>query len=170
MTEKFEESINEDIEEIVEEENLENEDIEEENEEMELAQEEQFRKKEYKYRGKSLEELNKLDIREFAKFLPSRERRSLLRNSDQVQKFVTRCIKYNEKGKNIRTHFREIIIVPALIGLTIFVHNGRSFEQVKIIPEMLGHRLGEFSHTRKSIKHGAAGIGATKSSASRSVK
>ena len=65
---------------------------------------------------------------------------------------------------------RDIIIVPDMVNRTIHVHNGRAFEPVKIVPEMLGHRLGEFTLTRKPVKHGAAGIGATRSSASRSVK
>ena len=128
------------------------------------------KKKEFTYRGKTIEELKKLDVREFAKLLPSRERRTVLRNSDVIEKFVAKCKKYSEKGKNIRTHKREIIIVPEMANLTVNVHNGRAFEPVKIIPEMLGHRLGEFTLTRKSVKHGAAGIGATRSSASRSVK
>ena len=60
--------------------------------------------------------------------------------------------------------------MPAFIGLSISVHNGNSYVPVKIIEEMLGHRLGEFAMTRKSVKHGAAGVGATKSSAALSVK
>src|SRR3989344_615241 len=128
------------------------------------------KKKEFIYRGKNLEELKKLDVREFAKLLPSRERRTILRNSDLIERFVAKCKKYTENNKNIRTHKREIIIVPDMTNLTIYVYNGRVFEPVKVVPEMLGHRLGEFTQTRKSVKHGAAGIGATRSSASRSVK
>ncbi|MEK6890634.1 MAG: 30S ribosomal protein S19 [Nanoarchaeota archaeon] len=128
------------------------------------------KKKEFTYRGKHIEELKKLDIREFAKLLPARERRTILRNSDNIERFVTKCNKSTERGKNIRTHDRNIIIVPAMIGLSVFVHNGKTFEQVRIISEMIGHRLGEFSMTRRHVKHGAAGIGATRSSASRSVK
>jgi len=138
---------------------------------MEEQEETQIhKKKEFTYRGKSLEEINKLDIREFAKFIASRERITLMKNSDEVEKFVTKANKYVEKGKQIRTHKRALIIVPAMVGMTIYVHNGKDFEQVRILPEMLGHRLGEFALTRKVVKHGAAGIGATKSSASRSVK
>lgn len=131
---------------------------------------EMHKKKDFTYRGKTVDELKKLDIREFAKYLTSRERRTLLRNSDVIENFVMKSKKRTEKSKNIRTHNRNIIVVPALIGLTVYVYNGHSFEPVRIIPEMIGHRLGEFSHTRKAVKHGAAGIGATKSSASRSVK
>jgi small subunit ribosomal protein S19 len=128
------------------------------------------RKKDFTFRGKLIEDLNKLNIREFAKLLPSRERRTLLRNSDVFENFVEKCKKCTEREKNIRTHDRNIIVVPAMIGLTINVYNGKTFEPVRVIPEMLGHRLGEFSLTRRPVKHGAAGIGATKSSASKSVK
>ena len=128
------------------------------------------KKKEFTYRGKTIEDLNKLSIREFANLLPSRERRTLLRNSDVVEKFILRCEKYSSKNKKIKTHNRNIIIVPKLIGLVVGVYNGRNFEDVRINVEMIGHRIGEFSLTRKPVRHGAAGIGATRSSASRSVK
>jgi len=127
-------------------------------------------RKEFTYRGKTIEELKQLDIREFAKHLPSRERRTLLRNTDVIENFMSRCNKKLAKKKLIRTHDRNIIIIPKMIDMIIFVYNGQNFEKVIILPEMIGHRLGEFSLTRKTVKHGAAGIGATRSSASRSVK
>ncbi|HRZ85730.1 MAG TPA: 30S ribosomal protein S19 [Candidatus Paceibacterota bacterium] len=128
------------------------------------------KKKDFVFRGKSLEELNKMNIREFAKIINSRERRSLLRNGDLTENFVARSLKSQEIGKMIKTHNRDVIIVPAMIGMTVYVYSGKTFEPIKIIPEMIGHRLGEFVLTRKTVKHGAAGIGATRSSASRSVK
>ncbi|MEK6873441.1 MAG: 30S ribosomal protein S19 [Nanoarchaeota archaeon] len=128
------------------------------------------RKKEFSYRGMSLAELQKMDIREFAKFLPSRERRTVLRNSDNLEKFLTKCRKRNDKKKPIKTHDRELVIVPEMVGSSIGVHNGKTFVKIDIIPEMIGHRFGEFALTRGIVKHGAAGIGATRSSASRSVK
>lgn len=137
-----------------------------------MAQEKQKveKRKDFTYRGKTIEELKKLDIREFAKFIPARERRTLLRNTDVFERFLTRTKKKIEKEKQVKTHNRNIIIVPQMVGMAIHVYNGRIFERVDILPEMIGHRLGEFSLTRKPIKHGAAGIGATRSSASRSVK
>jgi small subunit ribosomal protein S19 len=126
--------------------------------------------KEFTYRGKTIEELKKLDIREFAKLLKSNERRTLMRQYDQLQKFVLRCNKKLVKKKQIRTHSRSLIIIPQLIDLTISVHNGKEFAPVQITEEMLGHRLGEFSATRSKVKHGAAGIGATKSSGSLALK
>jgi len=129
-----------------------------------------FKKKEFRFRGKTLEELKLLDIREFAKILKSNEKRTALRQHDEIQKFVLRCNKKLQKGKPIRTHSRYLIVVPKMIGLKIGIHNGQNFVQIEILPEMLGHRLGEFSVTRTKVKHGAAGVGATRSSASMSVK
>ncbi|MEM2956076.1 MAG: 30S ribosomal protein S19 [Candidatus Pacearchaeota archaeon] len=126
--------------------------------------------KEFLYRGKSLSDLKKLDVREFAKFLPSRKRRSVLRQSEKIEAFIKNCKKKIEKNKKIRTHLRNIIIVPQLVGLTINVHNGKEFIPVVITPEMLGHYIGEFALTRKKVEHSAPGIGATRSSAALSVK
>lgn len=128
------------------------------------------KRKTFEFRGKPLEELKKMDIRQFAKFVSSRERRTILRNTDVIETFVARSKKKLEKKKQIKTHDRSLVIVPEMVGMTIGVYNGRSFEKVEIITEMLGHRLGEFSLTRGLVKHGTAGIGATRSSASRSVK
>ena len=126
--------------------------------------------RDFTFRGKTVEELKQLDTREFAKFLKSRQRRAVLRQFDVIEKFVTRCEKKQKKGKLIRTHLRKLVVVPRMIDLTVNVHNGKSYVPVKIIPEMLGHRLGEFSATRGKVQHGAPGIGATRSSAALSVK
>lgn len=130
----------------------------------------QLEKKEFRYRGKTLEELKSLDVREFAKLLKSNVRRTILRQSDEIQKFILRSLDKTNKKKRIRTHSRHLIIVPQMVGQIIYIYNGKEFVQVQIIGEMLGHRLGEFSVTRNKVKHGSAGIGATRSSASRSVK
>jgi small subunit ribosomal protein S19 len=129
-----------------------------------------LKKKEFTYRGKSVEELKQLDIREFAKLLSSNARRTALRQTDELQKFILKCRQVLDKKKKIKTHSRHLIIVPQMIGLTIMVYNGKIFVPVQIIGEMLGHRFGEFSVTRTKVKHGAAGVGATRGSASMSVK
>jgi len=127
-------------------------------------QETQVESKELFYRGQPVEKLKELDVRESAKFLKSRARRSVLRNFDQIEKFIKRCDAKIARKKKIKTHYREIVIVPKLIGLTIGVHNGRAFQNIIITHEMIGHRLGEFAPTRGKVTHGSAGIGATKSS------
>ena len=128
------------------------------------------RKKDFTYRGKTLDELKKLEIREFANLISARERRTILRNTEVIQNFLAKCKKREGKNKQIKTHDRNIIIVPEMVGKAFFVYNGREFIRVDITGEMLGHRIGEFSPTRRPVRHGAAGIGATRSSASRSVK
>ncbi len=128
------------------------------------------KKKKFTFRGKTLEELDKMDIREFAKYLKSRQKRTVLRNFDKIEMFIKRCMKKNKKEKVIKTHKREMIIVPPMIGLTILVYNGQNFSPVRISPDMLGHRLGEFAQTRKNVTHGTPGVGATRGSAALSVK
>ena len=109
------------------------------------------------YRGKNISDLKKVDIREFAKLVKARERRTLLRNYDIVDMFVKKCEVCEMKKKFIKTHDRSLVIVPKMIGLTIGVHNGKEFTKVIITEEMLGHRLGEFSMTRKIAKHTSVG-------------
>ncbi len=122
----------------------------------------EIHKKENFYRGKTLEELKEMDVRESAKFLPSRSRRSVLRKFDVIEKFIKRSEKKLAKKKKIRTHFRDLVIVPRMVGLTIQVHSGRAFQDVTITHEMIGHRLGEFVLTRVKPTHTSMGMGATK--------
>jgi len=124
--------------------------------------------KEKIHRGQKLEDLKSLDVREISKYLPARSRRSVLRNFDVIEKFIKSCEKKIGRKKKIKTHFRDLIIVPKLVGMIIGVHNGRNFEEVEITVEMIGHRLGEFTQTRTRVKHSSAGVGATKGS--RAVK
>ena len=124
-------------------------------------------KKEFTYRGKKLDELQKLSINEFAALLPARQRRSILRGFTEEQKIFLGKIR---EGKEAKTHCRELIIIPELIGKMIKVHNGKEFVMLKIEAEMIGHRIGEFCLTRKRVTHNSPGVGATRSSANLSVK
>lgn len=125
-------------------------------------------KKEFTYRGKTVEELKKMSISEFKELLPARQRRSLKRGLTEQQK---RLLKRTRNGeKDIKTHCRDMIILPEMIGFMIKVHNGKEFVAVMVTEEMLGHYLGEFVITRQKVEHSAPGIGATRSSASLSVK
>ncbi len=125
-------------------------------------------KKEFTYKGKTIEELKKMSLNELAQLLTSRQRRSLKRGLTEQQKILLKKLRLNKK--NIETHCRDIIIVPEIIGATIKVYSGKEFVPVLIEPDMIGHRLGEFVLTRKKVQHSAPGIGATRSSASLSVK
>jgi small subunit ribosomal protein S19 len=122
------------------------------------------------YRGVPLAELKKMDIREFARLLNSRERRSVLRDHESISDFIKKAEKKIAKNKVPKTHTREMVIVPAFVGWTIGVHNGKEFVQVVVSDAMIGGRLGQYALTRRTVKHGAAGIGSTKGSSAMSVK
>jgi len=109
------------------------------------------------FRGKNTEELKTIDTREFAKLVKSRARRTILRNYDVIEAFVKKCEMKDSKKRPIKTHDRTIVIVPKLVGKTIGVYNGKEFLKVVITEDMLGHRLGEFSMTRKIAKHTTIG-------------
>jgi len=125
-------------------------------------------KKEFKFYGKTLDEVKEMSIEEFSKLLPSRSRRSIKRGFTDSQKILLEKIR---KGKdNVETHCRNMIIIPEMIDKMIKVYDGKTFIAVKISPYMLGHFLGEFALTRKGVSHSAPGIGATRSSAAISVR
>ncbi len=125
-------------------------------------------KKEFTYRGKTLEELKKMSLNDFMLLLPARERRSLKRGFSEQQKTLLKHIR--AKKSNVETHCRDMIILPEMIGMTVKAHNGKEFIPVTIQNEMIGHYLGEFVITRQKVEHSAPGIGATRSSAALSVK
>ena len=121
------------------------------------------RKKEFTYRGLSIEQLKKLTLSELLPLLPSRARRSFKRGLNEDQKiFVERLLKGSQAV--LKTHRRDIIILPAFVGKRVAVHNGKEYKEFEIKPEMIGHYLGEFSLTRKGVKHSGPGVGATRSS------
>lgn len=130
-------------------------------------------KKELTYKGKPIDEIRSMGLVDFMKLVPSRARRSLKRGFTEAQKRLLLKAKKAKEGKikkAIRTHCRDMVVVPELLDLTIHIHNGREFVPVEINYEMLGKFLGEFVATRKKVEHSAPGIGATKSSAAMSVK
>jgi small subunit ribosomal protein S19 len=123
--------------------------------------------KKFTYRGYSLEELQQMPLEKFAELLPARQRRSLLRGLTPEQKKLLEEIREHKEKKienPIKTHCRDMIILPEMVGVKMAVHNGKEFTVFEIQPEMIGHRLGEFSLTRKKVTHGTPGIGATRSS------
>lgn len=118
-------------------------------------------KKEFTYRGKNMHELEKMSVTELAELFPSAIRRKIKRGfTEQEQLFMKKLTK---KG-TVKTHCRDMIILPTMVGKTIGIHNGKGFENLIVTEEMIGHYLGEFSQSRKVVKHGAAGIGSTASS------
>jgi small subunit ribosomal protein S19 len=123
---------------------------------------------EFTYRGHTLDELQEMELEDVAELLPARQRRSITRGlSVEKEKLLEEAREAGEEetaNDPIRTHLRDMPIVPEMVGLTFAVYTGQSFERVKVEPEMLGHYLGEFQLTRTSVEHGQAGIGATRSS------
>ena len=126
----------------------------------------------FTYRGYEFKDLIKMDINEFIKLIPSRQRRSLKRGLTEEEKKLLAKIKKaraqleaGKEPKMIKTHCRSMVIIPAMVGLTFGVHNGKEFVKVDVTPEMLGHYLGEFALTRKRVQHSSPGVGATRGSA-----
>ncbi len=129
--------------------------------------------KEFRFRGKTAEELESIGLSELAQLLKARPRRSIKRGFSEQQKKLLKKVNLAKEGKfkkPIKTHCRDMIVIPTMFGLKIGVHNGKEFIPIEITAEMLGHTLGEFVQTRKEVKHKAPGIGATRSSKFISVK
>jgi small subunit ribosomal protein S19 len=126
--------------------------------------------KEFMYRGHSLDSLLAMSMDEFITLLPSRQRRSLLRGLTPEQRIFLEKLRATQetvrKGKEVtlKTHVRDMIILPEMIGVKVMVHNGKEFVPVEIKPEMIGHLLGEFAISNKPVRHGTPGIGASRSS------
>jgi small subunit ribosomal protein S19 len=126
--------------------------------------------KEFHYRGFTLEDLQAMSMDEFIRLLPSRQRRSLLRGLSQEQRILLESVrKAREATKQgqktvVKTHSRDMVILPEMVGVTLLIHNGKDFTSVEIAPGMIGHLLGEFAITNKPVKHGTPGIGASRSS------
>ena len=124
--------------------------------------------KEFTFRGKTIQELKEMSIDEFSILIPSRARRSLKRGLPEDHKKVLKKIRNNDK--HIKTHARDMIVVPEMVGHIIKIYNGKVFIPVNITEEMLGHYLGQFSLTRSRVTHNAPGVGATRSSGAISVR
>ena len=123
----------------------------------------------FSYRGHSLEELEEMPLEDFADLLPARERRAIRRGlTTRQQKLLERVKEVKEKENPqeefIRTHCRDMVITPEMVGLRFGVYDGEEFATVEVEPRMIGHRLGEFALTRKKVEHSTPGIGATRSS------
>lgn len=124
--------------------------------------------KEFYFHGKTADELKKMSLEDFAQLVPSRERRKIKRGFTDAEKKLLEDIRSG--GKAVKTHCRDMIILPEMIGKSIKVYTGKEWVEVLVEAELLGHRLGEFAQTRKQVRHSAPGIGATRSSASLSVR
>jgi small subunit ribosomal protein S19 len=114
-----------------------------------------------------MDELRKMSVKEFSQLVTSRARRSLLRGKTDAEKILRAKL---DRKSTVKTQYRDLIIIPSMVGKTVKVHNGKEFVPLAITEHMLGHTIGEFVLTRRRVTHNAPGIGATKSSASISVR
>lgn len=126
------------------------------------------REGEFTYRGHTLDELQEMEMEEVAELLPARQRRTIARGlgvqHEKLLEKVEGATEEETANSPIRTHIRDMPILPSFVDLTFEVYNGQEFGRVRVDPEMIGHYLGEFQMTRHSVEHGQAGIGATRSS------
>lgn len=121
--------------------------------------------KKFTYRGKTIEELKAMTLEEFAVIIPSRQRRSLKRGlTKQQKKLLENIRRHKGKDKLIRTHVRDMVVLPEMVDAKLGVYNGKEFKMLIITENMIGHVLGEFALTRGKVKHSSPGVGATRSS------
>lgn len=120
------------------------------------------RKKEFTYRGFTMEELLEMTFDDVLSIIPARARRTYVRGLNPEQQV---CFDKLKSGEGVvRTHRRDLPVVPQFVGRTVAVYNGKEFKEIEIKPEMIGHFIGEFSPTRRNPSHSGPGVGATKSS------
>ena len=122
------------------------------------------RQKEFLYRGYPLEELVAMPLDQQLELMPSRARRFFKRTFDHETQVFWEKVQKAGEGDELRTHLRDFPITPQFVGKMVHIHNGKEFQKIGITSEMIGHKLGEFALTRKTVKHTGPGVGATRSS------
>jgi small subunit ribosomal protein S19 len=123
--------------------------------------------KEFDYRGIPLDQLQSMSLEKLFEIFPARARRSLTRGITDGKRKLIDEIKLEKAGKSknpIKTHIRDLIVLPYMVGATVHVFSGKEFVPVAITPQMIGHYLGEYVRTNKRVVHGAPGVGASRSS------
>ncbi len=123
--------------------------------------------KEFLYRGLSKEELDNTSLEKLFQLFNSRQRRSLTRGITDGKRKLIEEMKSAKAGKlktPIKTHLRDLIVLPYMVGVTVHVFSGKEFVPLTIRTEMVGHYLGEYVITNKRVNHGAPGVGASRSS------
>lgn len=120
------------------------------------------RREEFTYRGFKIDELKAMGIPELIPIMPARARRKVKRGLSRGEETLLQKIRTGDQ--KVRTHLREMIVMPDMIGKSIEIYNGKEFMKVEFQPEAVFHYLGEFALTRKRVTHGSAGIGATRGS------
>lgn len=123
--------------------------------------------KKFDYRGIPLSELENMSLEKLFQIFNARQRRSLTRGITDGKRKLIEEIKAAKAGKiknPIKTHVRDLIVLPYMVGVTVNVFSGKEFVPITIIPEMIGRYLGEFVINNKRVVHGSPGVGASRSS------
>ena len=120
--------------------------------------------KEFTYHGLSKEELANIPNEKLFKLFTARARRSFTRGINDDKRKLMEEMKDKNNKNPIKTHLRDVIILPYMIGITVHVFSGKEFVPVIIAVQMVGHYLGEYVITNKRVNHGAPGVGASRSS------
>ena len=123
--------------------------------------------KEFSYRGIPKEELDNMSLEKLFQLFNARQRRSLTRGITDGKRKLIEEIKAAKAGKiknPIKTHVRDLIVLPYMVDVTVNVFSGKEFVPVTIKTEMIGHYLGEYVITNRRVSHGAPGVGASRSS------
>ena len=120
------------------------------------------RKEEFTYHGYKIEELQQMNITELLPIMPSRARRKINRGFTEGHEKL--LAEFRAGNDRIRTHLRDMVILPEMVGKEVEIHNGKEFVKVELQPEAVFMYFGEFALTRKRVSHGSAGIGAPRSS------
>merc|ERR1719362_668699 len=134
------------------------------------AQKKAKRAKKFQYRGVELEKLLDLSNTELMELMCARQRRKFSRGISRAPTTLLKKLRkakkdvpYGEKPVAVKTHLRNMVIVPEMIGSIVGVYNGKQFINAEVKPEMIGSYLAEYSITYKPIRHGRPGLGSTAS-------
>ena len=120
------------------------------------------RREEFTYHGLKIDEMQKMGISDLVPVMPARVRRKVVRGLTRGEEDL--LARFRSGDEKIRTHLRDMVVMPEMLGKAVEVYNGKEFVKVELQPEAVFHYLGEFALTRKKVANGSAGIGATRSS------
>ena len=127
--------------------------------------------KKFMYRGMDITALMGLKIDELSKHFRSRQRRRLQRKLKPAYgrlltklNYIKTCTPQGEKPMGVKTHLRDLIVLPSMVMSVLNVHTGKDYQSVEIKPDMVGYYLGEFAQSYKRVNHGRPGVGASASS------
>ena len=140
-----------------------------------LSKKQAFKK--FQFRGKEIGPLLNMNVTELSKLFRSRQRRRLKRKLRPEYgrllnklNFIKTCTPQGEKPLPVKTHLRDLIVMPSMVLSNVNVHTGNSFAAVEVKPDMIGYYLGEFAMSYKKVSHGKPGVGATAGSKNAPLK